>query len=126
MTPGLAGFTASGKAYGGAGDGDASPAWDDVVTSVTAAFERGFTLVPDRTAPTAAERRTWFDTFDWRLFTAGLLLEYVPGRRGSELRLTRVACAEEPTADPGRADAAPEVMAQPVTGWQPSRPHPSR
>jgi CHAD domain-containing protein len=104
MTPGLAGFAASGVV-----DGGAPPAWDDVVAAATAALGQAFTVAPDRTAPAPAERRTWFDTFDWRLFKAGLQLEYVPGRRGSELRLT---CA------PG-----PEVLAQPVTGWQPSRPH---
>lgn len=104
MTTGLAGFTASGDT-----DGAAPRDWDDVVAAVTAALGQAFTVVPDRTAPSAAERRTWFDTFDWRLFRAGLQLEYVPGRRGSELRLARA---------PG-----PEVLAQPVTGWQPSRPH---
>ncbi|HEX6451617.1 MAG TPA: CHAD domain-containing protein [Trebonia sp.] len=104
MTPGLAGFIASGDT-----DGGAPPDWDDVVAAAVAALGQAFTVMPDRTAPTAAERRTWFDTFDWRLYKAGLQLEYVPGRRGSELRLT---------CDPG-----PEVLAQPVTGWQPSRPH---
>jgi CHAD domain-containing protein len=130
MTPGLAGFIASGNAYGGAADGDASPAWDDAVTAVTAALEQGFTVVTDRIASTAAERRTWFDTFDWRLFKAGLLLEYVPGRRGSELRLTSVARAEAATGATGdvgdRADMTPEAVTQLVTGWQPSRPHPLR
>jgi len=104
MTTGLAGFIASGDS-----DGGAPRDWDDVVAAVTAALGQAFTVVPDRTAPTAAERRTWFDTFDWRLFKAGLQLDYVPGRRGSELRLTLA---------PGS-----EVLAQPVTGWQPSRPH---
>jgi CHAD domain-containing protein len=130
MTPGLAGFIASGNAYGGAADGDASPAWDDAVTAVTAALEQGFTVVADRIASTAVERRTWFDTFDWRLFKAGLLLEYVPGRRGSELRLTSVARAEAATGAAGdvgdRADMAPEAVTQLVTGWQPFRPHPLR
>ncbi|HUZ26437.1 MAG TPA: CHAD domain-containing protein [Streptosporangiaceae bacterium] len=33
-------------------------------------------------------RRTWLDTFDWRLYRAGLTLEQVTGRGGTELRLT--------------------------------------
>lgn len=117
MTPdlaGLAGFVASPDIGGDAASLGAStaPAWDDVVAAVAAELGRGFTVIPDRYAPRATERRTWFDTFDWRLFKAGLLLEYVPGRRGSELRLA--------TTD------SPEVLAQPVTGWKPSRPHPAR
>ena len=136
MTPGLAGFIASssttatsstvdstprGETARVAADGSATePMWDDVVAAVTAALGQAFIVVPDRTAPRAPERRTWFDTFDWRLFKAGLLLEYVPGRRGSELRLTSVAGQPD---DPQRG---PEVLAQSVSGWQPSRPHPVR
>jgi CHAD domain-containing protein len=33
-------------------------------------------------------RRTWLDTFDWRLFRAGLILELLAGRGASELVLT--------------------------------------
>ena len=33
-------------------------------------------------------RRTWLDTFDWRLFRAGLSLEYTAARGRSELVLT--------------------------------------
>ncbi len=36
----------------------------------------------------ATVRRTWFDTFDWRLFRAGLTLELLSGRGTSELVLT--------------------------------------
>jgi CHAD domain-containing protein len=136
MTPGLAGFTASGgtaatsstaastprveTARAAAAVGDMPPAWDDVVAAVTAALGQAFIVVPDRTAPRAAERHTWFDTFDWRLFKAGLMLDYVPGRRGSELRLTSVA------DQPDDTQRGPEVLVQSVTGWQPSRPHPVR
>jgi CHAD domain-containing protein len=99
MTPGLAGFVASGE--------DAS-AWDAVVADVEAALAQGFAVVPERGgAPGGAKRRTWFDTFDWRLYRAGLVLEHVAARRGGELHLT----AQEP------------VWVQPVAGWQPSRPH---
>ena len=109
MAPDLAVFTASHSAGGGG-----VPAWDDVVAAVTASLERSFTVVPDRTASRGTERRTWFDTFDWLLFRAGLLLEYVPARRGSELRLI-----------PG-GDSAGRVVVQPVSGWQPSQPHQAR
>src|ERR1700729_1220494 len=33
-------------------------------------------------------RRTWLDTFDWRLYRAGLTLELSSGRGGGEYRLT--------------------------------------
>ncbi|MGH3394055.1 MAG: hypothetical protein ACRDPO_05130, partial [Streptosporangiaceae bacterium] len=33
-------------------------------------------------------RRTWLDTFDWRLYRAGLTLEQVTSRGTAELRLT--------------------------------------
>jgi CHAD domain-containing protein len=45
-----------------------------------------FTLVAGARLP--ALRRTWLDTFDWRLYRAGLTLEQVTGRGTAELRLT--------------------------------------
>jgi CHAD domain-containing protein len=101
MTPGLAGFIVSGA--------DAQT-WDDVVADVLAALGQGFAVVPERGATRGARRRTWFDTFDWRLYRAGLTLEYVVGRGGGELRLS----GGDPAAD----------AAQPAPGWQASRPHP--
>src|SRR5262249_11942197 len=38
--------------------------------------------------PARTLRRTWLDTFDWRLFRAGLNLEATTGRGKSELVLT--------------------------------------
>jgi CHAD domain-containing protein len=38
--------------------------------------------------PVRASRRTWLDTFDWRLYRAGLSLEQVTGRDRAELVLT--------------------------------------
>ena len=38
--------------------------------------------------PSRTLRRTWLDTFDWRLFRAGLSLEFSTGRGISELVLT--------------------------------------
>lgn len=97
VTPGLARFTATEE--------------DDVPGPVTESLERDFTVTPDRAASGAAERLIWFDTFDWRLFKAGFLLAYVPGRRGSELRLTTIGTEQ--------------TVTQPVTGWGASRPHPA-
>jgi CHAD domain-containing protein len=105
MRPSLAGFAAS-------GDEDA---WDDEVAAVLGRLEQAFALLPDPNASHGAphRRRTWFDTFDWRLYHAGLLLEYVPARRGGELRLT-------PAANPDQS-----LVRQPVTGWRPGSPHPA-
>jgi CHAD domain-containing protein len=105
MTPGLAGFIA---------EGVDQQAWDDSIAAVLAALVADFGVVPDhRTAATPGghQRTTWFDTFDWRLYKAGLALEYIPGRGGSELRLSSVSAAADQDAT------------QLVTGWQASRPH---
>ena len=108
MTPGLAGFIAS---------GEDSQAWDGVLAEVLAALARDFGLAPDRGAARGARRRTWFDTFDWRLYRTGLTLEYLAAHRGGELRLSGAAPA-------GNAQTSDAV--QPVPGWQASRPHPLR
>ena len=100
-TPGLAGFIAS---------GEDSQTCDVVVAEVLEALRQNFELVYDRGAPRGDRRRTWFDTFDWRLYKAGLTLEYAVAHRGGELRLTGGAA---PSAD----------AVQPVTGWTASRPH---
>jgi CHAD domain-containing protein len=105
MTPGLAGFIA---------DGSDPQTWDDITSAVLAALAGEFDVVPERGgpgAPRGVRQATWLDTFDWRLHKAGLALEYVPGRGGSELRLSGAG------TDPGQATT------QLVTGWQASRPH---
>ena len=84
MTPGLAGFIAY---------GEDSQTWDDVVAEVLEALGQSFEVLPERGAPHGARRRTWFDTFDWRLYKAGLTLEYAAGPRGGELRLSGAATA---------------------------------
>jgi CHAD domain-containing protein len=105
MAPGLAGFIA---------DGSDSQTWDDIVAAVLTALSAEFAVTPDRglpgasPAPAPGHRATWLDTFDWRLYKAGLTLEYVPGRGGSELKLSGAS--------------GPEAT-QLVSGWQPSRPH---
>jgi CHAD domain-containing protein len=107
MTPGLAGFIA---------DSDDPQTWDDITSAVLAALTGEFDVVPERGGTGAGARRTtWFDTFDWRLHKAGLTLEYVPRRGGSELRLSGAGAGAD--TDPGKA------ATQLVTGWQASRPH---
>jgi CHAD domain-containing protein len=138
MTPGLAAFVVS---------DDVPQEPDHVVAAVMTALEQAFTILPEQGEPSIRAvgrghgraagtpegamrgaggtgqnhvgarqgtliHRTWFDTFDWRLFRAGLLLEYVPARRGGQLCLTNSADSSD-------------VIAQPVTGWLPSRPHPA-
>jgi CHAD domain-containing protein len=101
MTPGLAGFIASGE----------ESQTSNVVAEVLETLGRDFELIPERSAARGARRRTWFDTFDWRLYKAGLTLEYAAAHRGGELRLS----------DSGVAP--PTETVQPVTGWQAARPH---
>src|SRR5262252_5572412 len=117
VTPGLAGFVAADTA---------TQTCDEVIASVLAALGQEFTVVPDRRgAPVGARRRTWLDTFDWRLYRAGLILEYAAAHRGRELRLTSAhPAALSPEAAGTAAPTDPDgAVAQPVTGWQASRPH---
>jgi CHAD domain-containing protein len=114
MTPGLASFVA---------DRTDPQTWDDTVDAAVAALAAEFTVAPEPSGgkpsgggPSGGKpsggghSATWLDTFDWRLHKAGLTLEYLPGRGGSEVRLS---------------GAAPDAnLTQPVTGWQASRPHP--
>ena len=66
-------------------------------------------MTAERGAPgSGAHRRTWLDTFDWRLYRAGLMLEFEQARRGGRLLLSQ-------------ADGTPQAE-QPVTGWPPRRP----
>ena len=79
MTPGLAGFIAYGRD---------ERAWEQSVADVLAALAAEFEVVPERGGePVGAGRRTLLDTFDWRLYRAGLTLEYVARSVGGELRL---------------------------------------
>ena len=60
----------------------------DPLTEILAVLGRAFTVTRETGAPASAaegrgaRRRTWLDTFDWRLFNAGLLLEHEHARRG--------------------------------------------
>src|SRR5580693_3645445 len=120
VTPGLAGFIATGH--------DAR-ARDEVVAGVLETLGTAFGVIPDRGGKPAACRRTWLDTFDWRLHRAGLTLEYAGRARGGELLLSggdtaRTAnAADTAGAAVGAASAAAPATTQPVIGWQAARPH---
>jgi CHAD domain-containing protein len=58
-------------------------------------------------------RRTWLDTFDWRLYRAGLTLEQVTGAGVSELRLT---------GRDGTLLATAPLASSPARRGQPARP----
>ena len=75
--------------------------------ALTGALSQVFTPVPDRTA-SRTQHRIYLDTFDWRLYRAGLVLELEQARGGPRLRLDK-------------ADGTPQAE-QPVTGWPPRRP----
>src|SRR5580704_18028098 len=79
----------------------------DLLPAALAALSRAFTVTPEAGLP-RTRRRTWLDTFDGRLYRAGLMLEFEPARRGGRLLLSR-------------ADGTPQAE-QPVTGWPPRRP----
>ena len=110
MTPGLAGFIA---------DGSDRQTWDDIVAAVLAALAAEFDVVPERARPGAPVRtpasrgRPGSTRSTGGCTRPGLTLEYVPGRGGSELRLSG-------TARRGRDRRGATQL---VTGWQASRPH---
>jgi CHAD domain-containing protein len=104
MPPGLAGFVVA----------DGEPHWDDALNAVMAALTEAFAIAPERAGPaTGARRRTWLDTFDWRLYRVGLLLEYVTANRAGQLVLTTAGAS---------AAGIPEQVVQPVTGWRAAQP----
>jgi len=80
---------------------------EDLRLAALAALSQAFTVTPEASAP-GARRRTWLDTFDWRLYRAGLMLEFEQARRGGRLLLSRT-------------EGTPQAE-QPVTGWPPRRP----
>jgi len=97
MTPDLRGFEL---------DGDIGA--PDPVSAVLDGLGQAFGIATEPGAPgSGARQHTWLDTFDWRLYRAGLVLEYEHTRRGGRLLLSRdeVLQAE-----------------QPVESWRASRP----
>ena len=111
MTFDLRGFELDGEpgANGEArGNGSRAVAHDPARDALDV-LAQSFGVVTERGAPGSGVRqRTWLDTFDWRLNRAGLVLEYEHANRGGRLLLSR--------------DDLPQAE-QPVTGWQPRRPH---
>ena len=87
---------------------DTAAGEDSSLAAVRSALSLAFTV---REEPGAAgsgtHRRTWLDTFDWRLYKAGLTLRFERARRGGRLVLSK-------------ADGTPQAE-QPVTRW-PRRP----
>jgi CHAD domain-containing protein len=78
------------------------------LAAVRSALEQGFTVRPEPAAAGGGtHHRTWLDTFDWRLYKAGLTLRLEQARRGGRLVLSQ-------------ADGTPQAE-QPVTRW-PRRP----
>jgi CHAD domain-containing protein len=87
---------------------DTAEGEDFSLAAVRSELSTAFTV---RQEPGAAgsgmHRRTWLDTFDWRLYKAGLTLHFERARRGGVLVLSK-------------ADGTPQAE-QPVTRW-PRRP----
>jgi CHAD domain-containing protein len=61
-------------------------ATQDVLDAIAGGAGRAFSWSGD--GPVRRVRRTWLDTFDWRLYRAGLALEQQAGGSGTELVLT--------------------------------------
>jgi len=82
------------------------------IQAVLDALAPAFGIVPERGATgSGTRRRTWLDTFDWRLNRAGLALTYENARQGSRLLLTAKA----------NPDGTSQTE-QSAAGWQPRRP----
>jgi CHAD domain-containing protein len=81
---------------------------DSTLAAALSALSRAFTVAEQPGAPgSGTHRRTWLDTFDWRLYKAGLTLQFEQARRGGRLLLSK-------------ADGTPQAE-QLVTRW-PRRP----
>jgi CHAD domain-containing protein len=81
---------------------------ENLLSAALAALAEAFTVTAEPAAPgSGPRRRTWLDTFDWRLYRAGLILVFEQARRGGRLLLTQ-------------ADGTPQAE-QAVTSW-PRRP----
>jgi CHAD domain-containing protein len=81
---------------------------NSTLAAVHSVLSQAFTVTEQPgAAGTGTHRRTWLDTFDWRLYKAGLTLQFEQARRGGRLLLSG-------------ADGTPQAE-QPVTRW-PRRP----
>src|SRR6202453_4352291 len=90
-------------------DADPDQEPGDPLAGVRAALGQAFTVTTETPAIAVARRLTWLDTFDWRLYHAGLVPEQEHDRRGSRIILTSTS------GDP-RAE-------QSATGWPQPRPN---
>ncbi len=77
-----------------------------VPSSVLDVLGQSFGVAAERGARN--RQQTWLDTFDWRLYRAGLELEYEHAARGGRLLLSK--------------DEVPQAE-QPVDNWRRDRPH---
>ena len=106
-----------------------TPAEEDfILDAVRSVLSQAFTVAEEPAATgRGTHRRTWLDTFDWRLYKAGLTLQFEQARRGGRLLLSkadgtaqaeqlvtrwprRPSLAEELDRGPGTADRDPQVM----------------
>ncbi len=101
ITPGLRGFVLDTPF------GDDEDPVQDLPPTVLTTLSQAFTPVHDRGMP-RTQRHVYLDTFDWRLYRAGLVLELEQARSGGRLLLSK-------------ADGTPQAE-QSVTGWPPRRP----
>ena len=86
---------------------DAPEGDDSAYAAALEALSAAFTAAPE-SGPASTHRLVWLDTFDWRLYRAGLMLRFERARPGrGRLVLSRT-------------DGTPQAE-QPVTGW-PRRP----
>ena len=109
ITPGLRGFVLDPEVPAGGSESDGKNPPQDLLPAALAALAHEFTVVAEPGAPGSGVRRlSWLDTFDWRLYRAGLVLEFEQASRGGRLLLTK-------------ADGTPQAE-QSVTGWPPRRP----
>jgi CHAD domain-containing protein len=94
-----------------AADGAVQPSEDDMLAALAPRFALG------AAGRSRTLRRTWLDTFDWRLHRAGLTLEYVSGPRPAELVLASAAgdLARQPAGRLAWPAQVPDLPAGPVT-----------
>ncbi len=108
----LAGFIA---------DASQPQTWDETVAVALSTLAGDFGIAPEpvaggdsRAGQPNARRTTWLDTFDWRLHKAGLTLEHVSSRDGTELRLSGAGGSDGSGGSGGDAT-------QRVTDWPTAR-----
>jgi CHAD domain-containing protein len=108
MTPDLQGFELDGDGPHGPQDPHGPHGAHDPVAAALDVLGQAFGVATEPAAPGSGSRQhTWLDTFDWRLYRAGLVLEYEHARQGGRLLLSQ--------------DEVPQAE-QPVERWRSSRP----